>query len=309
MSNQVIRNERAGDVFGVPGRFFNVVADPANPAIIRNQKWVSESRSAVAGWGKGARLAVEIRFDDDCGNGHNSFAVTGEIRTPREWLAGGCLHDEIAAVFPELAPLIRWHLCSTDGPMHYIANAVYLAGDRDCNGKRKGEPLTYEERIQFGDFPITRAIGKKFAAFLAERKGFLQTAPKTNPQRQLLEDLTVIEVPHPRDPKTYSANYTISGFDVDWYAAPFKDHNAALEFCLALASYDVRFIRIPTSYSEGKERELDKARSAAVWPEATDEQLSAEPEELKAMLTARLPALINAMRDDVTRAGFLWSQE
>jgi len=39
--------------------------------------------------------------------------------------ACGCLHDEIRQHFPELAHLIKWHLVSTDGPLHYIANTLY----------------------------------------------------------------------------------------------------------------------------------------------------------------------------------------
>ena len=53
---------------------------------------------------------------------------------------------------------------------------------------------------------------------------------------------------------------------------------------------------------EGKKRELDLARSAACWPEATDEELSVEPEELKATLQARLPALLARFRADVKAA-------
>jgi hypothetical protein len=40
-----------------------------------------------------------------------------------------CLHDEIAKAFPELAKYIKWHLCSTDGPMHYVANTVFHADE------------------------------------------------------------------------------------------------------------------------------------------------------------------------------------
>lgn len=260
MSNQVIRTERAGDVFGVPGRFFNVVADPISPAIIRNQKWMSEARP-VKGYGTNGRMTVEIRFDDECGNRHNSFAITAEVVTTessrrRDIAAGGCMHDEIAAVFPELAPLIRWHLCSTDGPMHYIANAVYLAGDRDCHGLRAGE---------------VRQLRNGKTGLLAWRLAAVVDGE--------YKDARVTGV------ETYVDAETQPAAPAGLVYAPWN--------------------RI----GEGKERELDKARGVAKWPEATDEQLSAEPAELKAMLTARLPALINAMRDDVTRAGFLWSQE
>jgi uncharacterized protein Usg len=91
----------------------------------------------IEGYGKGAALWVTIRFDDECGNGHNTFAITGDVRVPRkrDIVAGGCLHDEIAKVFPELEKFIKWHLCATDGPMHYVANTVYHASDKDHNGR------------------------------------------------------------------------------------------------------------------------------------------------------------------------------
>lgn len=89
-------------------------------------------------------LIAEVRYDDECNNGHNTFAITGELydrsdRIPYGasvknssgktlWLGScGCLHEEIAKRFPELAPFIKWHLVNTDGPMHYIANSTYHA--------------------------------------------------------------------------------------------------------------------------------------------------------------------------------------
>lgn len=70
-------------------------------------------------------ITATVRYDDSCGNGHNSFSITGEIKQGKQWGAGGCLHDEIAKHFPELAPLIKYHLMSSDGPLHYIANTMY----------------------------------------------------------------------------------------------------------------------------------------------------------------------------------------
>lgn len=101
-------------------------------------------------------MIVTIRYDDECGNGHNTFSITAEIygdeRIPgetsitvpgkktRRWMQScGCLHDEIIKKFPELAKYIKFHLCSTDGPMHYVANTIYHASDKDCWGLRKGE--------------------------------------------------------------------------------------------------------------------------------------------------------------------------
>lgn len=99
------------------------------------------------------KLSVTVRHDDSYNNGHNTFSITGTLfeRTPesrresraqRPWdeIAFGCLHDEIKEKFPDLAPLIKWHLCSTDGPMHYIANSLYWAGQSKWNGPGPDDP-------------------------------------------------------------------------------------------------------------------------------------------------------------------------
>lgn len=89
-------------------------------------------------------LVAKARYDDECKNGHNTFSITGNLydrsehipyegnttnaKGKRLWLGScGCLHDDIAARIPELAPFIKWHLVSSDGPMHYVANSMYHA--------------------------------------------------------------------------------------------------------------------------------------------------------------------------------------
>lgn len=94
--------------------------------------------------GETLRIRPVVRYDDECGNGHNSFSITASIDRKNgrgNWVeyAGGCCHEDIAKHFPELAPYIKWHLCASDGPMHYFANTMYLAGDKDCYGLKKGE--------------------------------------------------------------------------------------------------------------------------------------------------------------------------
>lgn len=143
----LIKTEEDRAILGVPGRAFGVTTWEGNgsakaPYAICNQRWTSERRGVDESyWGKGAYIRVEMRFDDSCRNGHSSFAITAEIRKPgaRDIEAGGCLHEEIARYFPEMAPLIAWHLTSTDGPLHYIANTCYHASDRDHRGLRAGE--------------------------------------------------------------------------------------------------------------------------------------------------------------------------
>lgn len=55
---------------------------------------------------------------------------------------------------------------------------------------------------------------------------------------------------------------------------------------------------------EGKKRELDYARSTAIWPDATDEQLM--DDNLAEALKARLPALLVEFRQTLEALGFTW---
>ena len=82
---------------------------------------------------KDCKIVVKLRYDDECGNGHNTFAITGTISEASKYtgiyytVTGGCIHQEIEKYFPEFKHLIKWHLCSSNGPMHYIANTKYWA--------------------------------------------------------------------------------------------------------------------------------------------------------------------------------------
>lgn len=128
----------AHSINGVSGSWSRHNTRSADGATLKRQEWHSVLRKYDAR----ESVRVTIRHDDSCGNGHPSFAVMAnsfETLTGREGSFGGCCHDVVAQVFPELAPLIKWHLCSTDGPMHYPGNVVYHAGDRDHWGLRAGE--------------------------------------------------------------------------------------------------------------------------------------------------------------------------
>ena len=149
----------------------------ALPPSVLTCKQVKTFRTDYTENGEPRTLIAEVRHDDECGNGHNSFAITGELYEPHAqrgeptvkhasgrtlWLNScGCLHDEIAKRLPELAPFIRWHLSSTDGPMHYAANAKYWAGH---SGYRDGKPnsppnLEYlKSTIAFGALPEDTAF-------------------------------------------------------------------------------------------------------------------------------------------------------
>lgn len=299
MTNTIYSAEYKTTMCGVPGRMHNRVLD-TDTGLFRNQKFVSYGR-AIDGYGKDAKLSVEIRFDDECGNKHQTFAITAEVRRPREndVEACGCLHDDIAAVFPEFAPLIKWHLMNTDGPMYYIANTTYHASNRDCFGRAPGEPSAWHNVIRFTNFPITIQIGNRFAKFL---QNSLDTK---NP------NYSVVAVTHTPDTTTnfsYSPNYTLDGFECKWHECPFKSLKEAQDVCAALNTQTWSIEIIPTAYSEGKPRELDAARRSAIWPEATDEQLCLPKEQLTELLVARLPALIAEFHRDMRIIGMLWEQ-
>lgn len=89
-------------------------------------------------------IKAEVRYDDECGNGHNSFSITGEIYVPgkNDCEMCGMLHDEIAKSFPELTPYLKWHLVSANEPMHYVANTLYWLGydTKWCDGKHNAPP-------------------------------------------------------------------------------------------------------------------------------------------------------------------------
>lgn len=306
-------SDSAMDIFGVAGRLkTRSVCSKTKVGCWEHQTWLSERRTKTIN-GEKVLMHAEIRFDDSCHNGHNSFAITGygwyDHYKSRDWDFGGCCHEMIAVVFPELEPLIKWHLVDTDSPMHYLSNALYLAGDMDYNGRRKGEPCSWEKKVKFGDFPITFKVSTKFRQWLEAALAHRATTLRTNPQRK---NFQVVAVPHqnkPGDSYTFSPKYSFDDFTTVWHEAPFDSQDEALEWQTALITCGMEVVTQVTAWSKGKERELDAARSAAKWPEATDEQLSLPREELKALLEARLPDLQANFRKAIADIGMAWSPE
>jgi hypothetical protein len=293
--------EHSAAVHGVRGRMMSKTAWSANPSLFSNQTWISEGRK-IGGFGAGGRLTVWLSFQDNPRNGHNTFHATGVIMTTeakkhRDIAASGMLHEEIAAIFPEIAHLLKWHGVSTDGPCHYLANTVYLAGDKDCRGLRTGEPWAFNDCVQFGDNPVKHALkSRRFVAFL-------QNCVSLNGGNRF--DLEVIRYDH-SDRETYRPKFTYGGYANAWHECPFDTEREALDFLYALQNCSPKFVRVSTIFSKGKQRELDGARRTAVWPDATDDDLMAEPDDLRAALVARLPKLLGEFKRDILAAGFLW---
>ena len=88
-----------------------------------------------------------------------------------------------------------------------------------------------------------------------------------------------------------------------WHECPFDTEQEALDFLYALQHCEPKFVTFMT-LRQGQRRELDRARHAAIWPDATDEELTAPG--LKERLEARLPALLAEFRAAVESLGFTW---
>lgn len=195
-------------------------------------------------------LIVKIRYDDQCGNGHNSFSITGDVykagrRGDAAYFMGGCIHETIEEHCPELQHLIKWHLCSSDEPMHYVANSMYHASSKDCHGLEKGEVRQI----------VNGRTGKKCWKL------------------------------EPVDTDGNKITSTLNSY-ID------ADEKPAGE---VLHQY-TPLCRI----GEGKEPELDAARSSAIWPEAELKDFTEEA------LKARLPSLMQAFKRDVESLDFVY---
>jgi hypothetical protein len=237
-------------------------------------------------------MTATVRHDDGCENGHNTFSITldayraGKPKTDSNAIMGGCCHDEVEQYFPELAHLIKWHLCSTDEPLHYLANTMYHASDKDCHGNQPGQPINPKRFIKFGAHPITYTDNQTFIKWLEALENF---------------DLEVMAVEHKNKPGDYEfkPKYTFLPFgDGEWYKSPFDTEREALEFLEALHAGPVEFGTTYTDTATGKEPELEAARNSAIWPDATLDQLTD-----KDALMARLPALMAAFQADVEALG------
>ena len=168
-------------------------------------------------------LKVKIRYDDECGNGHNSFSITCQY---------GCAHDLIETLCPDLAYLIKWHLCSSDGPMHYIDNTLYHA-------------------LEHG----------------------------------------------PNKAWVYERERVIAGVKVKQNCLTYTD----LDKAQAMVDTNPDSLFLTVDEKTAKVANLDYARSSAIAPDATPEQLRD-----RQWLEDRLPSLLAEFRADIEALGFIW---
>ena len=96
-------------------------------AIFENSQTVKAQDKVFFGLKGKQEVKVVIRWDDRCGNGHNTFSVTGTLFENGRNVASGCIHETIAELKPSLAKYIKWHLVNSNAPLYYIENTQYHA--------------------------------------------------------------------------------------------------------------------------------------------------------------------------------------
>lgn len=305
MPTKLNTSEHAHTILSVPGRMQRRHKWPESTTersagLWSTQTWRSERRTT--GYSL-ERMVVTLRFDDNCKNGHLTFAITCDIYEGTRYVGGGANHGRIWEVFPELRPLIKWHLCSTDGPLHYPTDVLYLAGTKDCYGRRKGEPERWDHVALVGTSPIPHKLPPKFWKWLQ------QESESIDADILLYTDQTgpIVAIAHPREPESFSPKYTFSEFTDKWHECPFDNVEEAQAWEEALGHQLVTLQKRPTAYSNGKEPELKLARSSAIWLDATDEDL--KEEGLEKRLRDRLPALVSEFNSRMSAIGFAGGDE
>ena len=280
--------------------------------LVKNQ--VKKFTTKIPMGGKQMDLVVEVRWDDCCRNGHNSLGVTGTVydrsakRRRDQDIMGGCIHDVILAadgISQEVKDLIPFHLCSSDAPLHYKANVLYHLSEKDCWGKLKGEPKGWDTYAVIGNSPIKHKLQGRMLKLV---KRLLEIGE---------QECYIVKVEYekrPGDTYNFSPKYTIligSEEAPRWHECPFDLVAEAEQWRDACLDGLVKLEQVVTSWGEGKERDLEAARSCAVgcWPEGyelalTDEQLLSD--ELPAILDARLPILLEEMRRRIEAVGLVW---
>ena len=121
-----------------------------------------------------SKVFVNVRYDDTCRNGHNSLGITCDIYERGRDVGGGCQHELVVKVKPDLADLIKWHLTSTDGPLHYVANTMYWADKGDLDAARNTAVWPEAELEDFNEGNLLArlpALMKRFKAAI-EAQGF-----------------------------------------------------------------------------------------------------------------------------------------
>lgn len=96
----------------------------------------------------GGMVKATVQLDDECKNGHEDFAITGEVyftKRRSDCDMCGCIHEEILKHFPHLELFTKLHLSDSKGvPMYAIPNGKYHI-DQQSRDRVKSHFRTTEE--------------------------------------------------------------------------------------------------------------------------------------------------------------------
>lgn len=91
----------------------------------------NDLRHSITIVGGKEKTVIKIRLNDECRNGHEDFSLTADIyekdgRGQYRESGGGCCHEHILKLRPDLKQFETLHLCTFEGvPMHAFGNAFY----------------------------------------------------------------------------------------------------------------------------------------------------------------------------------------
>lgn len=195
-------------------------------------------------------------------------------------------------LWPEHVRALTYHLCSLKGPLHYLENSLYLAGTRDCFGWEPGEQRREKE--------LGKLLWKADSDTL-----FLLSASDTDPGPLTLSyEPVLVEKLMSWGP---NKGIQVGGQQLDadgnhlW-----RIPGTGLPFIRQLDQPPPLVLQMKPYLGVGKARELQAARSAACWLDASDEELSVSSEQLEIALKDRLPTLLCELKAVVESFGLTY---
>jgi hypothetical protein len=115
-------------------------------------------------------IRVNIRLSDECNNGFNEFAITGDIYKNNKFQMGGCIHEEILKHFPEFKIFVDLHLRDAKGvPMYPVVNGFYFLKNKEIY-KLQQHLCCNEEELNI----IKNATSEKEFAYLIHKCGIMK---------------------------------------------------------------------------------------------------------------------------------------
>ena len=264
--------------------------------LLKNQKVTFTKKNVKVNGELYRKVIATVRFDDQCGNGHHTLGVTGDAwyhdDFRRDPSTCGCIHDILLVAFPELKNVIDMHLMSTEAPMHYVANTMYHVRTTTHEGKKVGEPVKFKKKVLIGNSKWPHEFNSSFIKFLEDSK-------------ELGQKLKVISLDHHENKNggyQFKPKYTFEGFANEWHECPFDSKEEAFSFINTRKNaknyHNYNIVSVPTEFCKAVKPDIEAARSCAIWPEATLEQL-----QNKELLESRIPELQERLKKAVTALG------